>query len=459
MSNENARRELLSEAAERAIRYLDRIQARAVFPSEEALHNLTRLGGSLPDRGEAPSSVLRLLDELGSPATVATAGGRYFGFVVGGALPSSVAAHWLADAWDQNACLYDLSPVGAYVEEVALNWILDLLHLPSQSGGAFVTGAQMANFTCLAAARHAVLRRAGWDVESDGLFNAPPVTVIVGEEAHVTVLKALSLLGLGRNRVVTLPADSQGRIRLDGLPRIEGPAIVCVQAGNVNTGACDPVEQICSAARPSGAWVHVDGAFGLWAAAAAERRSLVSGIEAADSWATDAHKWLNVPQDSGIAIVRHPADLRAAMAISAAYLNPGERREPMQWVPESSRRARGVEVWAALLSLGRWGVHDLVERCCRYATAAADRLRAAGFEVLNEVILNQVLVSFGDDVLTRRIIRGIQADGTCWCGGTVWHGKAAMRISVASWATTEADIDRSLSAILNVASDEIAKSR
>jgi glutamate/tyrosine decarboxylase-like PLP-dependent enzyme len=457
MSSDNPCHALLFDAAERATRYLAQIPSRSVTPSNQALDEMKRLGGALPDQGENPSSVLALLDEFGSPATVATMGGRYFGYVIGGALPATVAAHWLADAWDQNVCLYSTSPVGAYLEEVALKWILDLLQLPADSGGALVTGGQMANFTCLAAARHAVLRRAGWDVENDGLFNAPPITVVVGAEVHATALKALALLGLGRNRVVTVATDEQGRMRVDELPRIDGPAIVCVQAGNVNTGAFDPIEEVCLAVHSSGAWVHVDGAFGLWAAAASTRRSLVSGIAAADSWATDAHKWLNVPYDNGIAIVRNPSDLRAAMSISSPYLNPGERREPMQWGPESSRRARAVEVWAALRSLGRQGVQDLVERCCRFAVVAADRLRDAGFEILNDVVLNQVLVSFGESALTQRIVAAIQADGTCWCGPSAWHGKTAIRMSISSWATTEADIDRSLSAIIRIAQDETEK--
>lgn len=454
MKFDNLYRELLSEAAQRAIRYVEQIENRRVFPSPEALNNLARLGGPLPQHPEAPHSILKLLDEAGSPGTVATTGGRYFGFVTGGALPATVAAHWLADAWDQNASLYALSPVAAYLEEVALDWLLGLFGLPSTAAGAFVTGAQMANFACLAAARHAVLDQVGWDVEKDGLFGAPPITVIVGEEVHATVLKALAMLGLGRSRALQVPTDGQGRMRVDALPRITGPTIICAQAGNVNTGAFDPISDISDKARPAKAWVHVDGAFGLWAGVADDRKHLLVGAEKADSWATDAHKWLNVPQDSGIAIVRNPDQLRAAMAITAAYLNPTKRREPMQWVPESSRRARGIEVWAALRSLGRHGLAELIERTCRHARMAADRLTRAGFRILNDVVLNQVLVSFGDAETTQRIIHGIQEDGTCWCGGTVWHGQTAMRISIASWATDEADLDRSLSAIIRIADAE-----
>jgi glutamate/tyrosine decarboxylase-like PLP-dependent enzyme len=448
--------DLLREASSRGIAYLQQIGERRVAPEENSIEDLIHMGGPLPEEGQDARTVIELLDRYGSPATVATMGGRFFGFVVGGALPATIAAHWLADAWDQNACLYDLSPVSARCEEIVLAWVLDLLDLPRDCGGALVTGAQMANFTALAAARHATLARAGWNVEEDGLFDAPPVTVVVGEEAHVTLLKALAMLGLGSKRVLTVPADSQGRMRPDALPRISGPAIVCAQAGNVNTGASDPLDEICAAARESGAWVHVDGAFGLWALAAPNRRHLVEGARAADSWAVDAHKWLNVPQDCGLAIVRDPASLRGAMAITARYLNPGQRREPMQYGPESSRRARAVEIWAALRNLGRRGVAELVERTCRHARRFAEGLRSAGFEVLNDVVLNQVLADFGDPVTTQCVIEGVQAGGTCWCGGTVWKGRTAMRISVSSWATTDEDVEKSLHAILRVASQNIA---
>jgi glutamate/tyrosine decarboxylase-like PLP-dependent enzyme len=401
-------------------------------------------------------SVLCLLDEVGSPATVASAGGRFFGGVVGGALPVTVAANWLAAAWDQNACLFDFSPVSAYLEDVALGWLVRLLELPPNSGGAFVTGTQMADVTALAAARGSVLRAVGWDVEEDGLAGAPPITVVVGEEVHATMLKALRLLGLGRSRVHLVPADSQGRMRASLIPRVEGPVIVCAQIGNVNTGASDPVGEICDASHGTGAWVHVDGAFGLWAKASPTRKHLLKGIDQADSWATDAHKWLNVPQDSGIAIVRDEAALRSAMAIHASYYpDPGSnKREPMYWGPESSRRGRAIEIWAALRSLGMEGVGDLIDRTCNYATRFADGLRAAGYQILNEVTLNQVLVSFGDDESTTRIIAAVQQEGTCWCGGTIWKGRKAMRISVSSWATTENDLAQSLEAILAIAATE-----
>jgi glutamate/tyrosine decarboxylase-like PLP-dependent enzyme len=449
-------RTLLFDAAERGVRYLEAIPGRRATPLPEDLDRMANLGGPMPETGRDPAAVLALLDHFGSPGTVSNTGGRFFGFVTGAALPATVAANWLAGAWDQNVCLRTLSPVGAYVEDIALAWLLDVLGLPAACGGSLVTGAQMANFTALAAARHALLERAGWNVEEDGLFGAPPITVIVGGEVHVTLLKALALLGLGRKRIVTVPADGQGRMRADMLPRLEGPALVCAQAGNVNTGASDPFAEICAWAHQANAWVHVDGAFGLWAAAAPARAHLVKGVANADSWATDGHKWLNVPQDCGVALVREPRHLHAAMSITSKYLNPGEKREPMQWSPESSRRARGIEVWAALRTLGKQGVAELIERTCRHAETFANRLRDAGFTILNEVVLNQVLVSFGDAAATARVIEGVQADGTCWCGGTVWRGHTAMRISVSSWATTEQDVEDSVAAILRVANRERA---
>jgi len=443
--------DLLRDATDRAARYLAGLSERAVAPDVAAVERLAGLGGPLPDGSSDPAGVLALLDDLGSAATVTSAGPRYFGFVVGGVLPAALAANWLAGAWDQDAGSLTTSPTATVLEDVALAWLLDVLGLPEHAGGAFVTGATMANFSCLAAARHAVLTRAGWDVESDGLFGAPPVTVVVGAEAHSSVFKALGLLGFGRRRVVAVAADGQGRMRADALPPLAGPTIVCLQAGNVNTGAFDPAAEIVPRAREAGAWVHVDGAFGLWAAAAPARAPLVAGVAGADSWATDAHKWLNVPYDSGLAFVRDGKALRAAMAITADYLPTSATRQPDNYTPELSRRARGVEVWAALRSLGRSGLADLIERDCRHAARFADGLRAAGHAVLNDVVLNQVLVAFGDDATTRRVIAGVQQDGTCWAGGTVWQGRAAMRISVSSWATTEADVARSLAAIVRVA--------
>jgi glutamate/tyrosine decarboxylase-like PLP-dependent enzyme len=443
---------LLGEAARRAGRYLDGLDDRPVYPAPDGLAGLASFDETLPEGPGDPLETLALLDEAGSPATVASAGRRYFGFVIGGSLPAALAANWLAVAWDQNAGLAAASPVASKLEAVALRWLLDALGLPAEAGGGFVSGATMANFSGLAAARHALLRRVGWEVEAQGLFGAPPITVIVGEEVHVSLLKALSLLGLGRERVVRVPADGQGRMRPEALPRISGPAIVCIQAGNVNSGAFDPAGEICSIAHEAGAWVHVDGAFGLWAVAAPALARLAAGVEQADSWATDAHKWLNVPYDSGLVFCREAENLRAALTHStAAYLVGDGQREPMEYTPEMSRRARGVEVWAALRSLGRSGLAGMVERCCRHARRFAEGLAAAGHEVLNEVQLNQVLVSFGDPDRTRGVIEALQQDGACWCGGTVWQGRTAMRISVSSWATTEEDVERCLEAILRAA--------
>ena len=395
--------------------------------------------------------VLEILDRIGSPATTGMAGRRYFGFVIGGSLPAALAANWLAGAWDQCPGLFAASPIGTVLEEVSLGWLLDVLKLPAQSGGAFVTGATVANFTALAAARHAVLARVGWDVEANGLFGAPPITVVVGEEAHPSLIKALGMLGLGRSRVIRIPVDSQGRMRAAELPPLNGPAIVCLQAGNVNTGAFDPAAELCAQAHARGAWVHVDGAFGLWAAASPTHAHLVEGAADADSWATDAHKWLNVPYDSGLAFVRDAETLKRAMAITAAYLPQGGHREPSQYTPELSRRARGVEIWAALKSLGRSGLADLIERNCRLARHFAELLQQAGCEILNEVVLNQVLVSFGNAARTRQVIERVQRDGTCWCGSTDWQGHTAMRISVSSWATRHEDVERSVAAILRAA--------
>jgi glutamate/tyrosine decarboxylase-like PLP-dependent enzyme len=443
--------ELLSNASKRAIRYLESLGERRVFPAPEVREHLAELEFEFPEGPISPDQVLATLDEIGSPAAVASAGGRYFGFVTGGSLPAAVAANWLASAWDQNVCYSVMSPAASKLEEVALRWLVDALGLPVGTGAGFVTGATMANFTALAAARHALLMNQGWDVEARGLYGAPEIKVVVGDEVHVSVLKALSMLGLGRARVIRVPVDGQGRMRAEALPDLDEMSIVCLQAGNVNTGAFDPATEVCAAAGSAGAWVHVDGAFGLWALADPTRAYLTAGIPQADSWAADAHKWLNVLYDSGLAFVRQPEHLRAAMSVSAAYLQQSEGREPGHYTPELSRRARGIEVWAALYSLGRSGLTDLIQRTCQLAVRFADGLRGMGFSVLNDVVLNQVLVSFGDAERTNQMIAALQEEGTFWAGGTVWQGQTAMRISVSSWATTEADIDRSLEAVKRVA--------
>lgn len=444
-------RSLLTKAFHYSLDYLESLDTRPVAPSPQAVEALQDLRVPLPDVCCDPGETIDLLDRYITPATMGMPGGRFFGFVIGGALPVTVAARWLATAWDQNAFAYSISPGVAELERIALGWLVEILGLPAGSGAAFVTGASAANFTALAAARQAVLYRLGWDVAADGLFGAPPIRVVVGAEAHPTLLKAITLLGLGRSRLEIVPVDGQGRMLHDALPSLDERTIVCTQAGNVNTGAFDPLREICERARQAGAWVHVDGAFGLWAAASPALACLVDGVGLADSWSTDAHKWLNVPYDCGLAFVRDPQDLRQAMAVSAAYLPEQGARNPSDYTPELSRRARGVEVWAALRTLGRQGLTELVERCCRHARRFAEGLTQAGYPILNDVVLNQVLVSFGEAETTRRVIAAIQSDGVCWCGGTVWQGQTAMRISVSSWATTDEDVERSLGSMLDCA--------
>jgi glutamate/tyrosine decarboxylase-like PLP-dependent enzyme len=454
----------LKRAADLAERYLDSLPSRPVAARASFGALMEALGGRLPDEGSDPTAVVERLAAAVEPGLVATAGPRYFGFVIGGSLPATVAADWLTSAWDQNAGLTVASPAAAAVEAVVAGWVLELLGLPPNATVGLVTGCQMANFTGLAAGRHAVLARAGWDVEQNGLTGAPAVEVVVGDEAHATIFSSLRMLGLGAGRVRRVAADGQGRMRPEVLERVladcMGPTIVCAQAGNVNTGGFDPLEEIAAVAHERGAWLHVDGAFGLWAAAAPGRRHLIAGLERADSWATDAHKWLNVPYDSGLVAVADGAAHRRAMAKHAAYLitAAAEERDNYDFTPESSRRARGFTLWAALTSLGRRGVADLVERCCRLAERMAARLSSSRYaKVLNDVVLNQVLVRFelpdgGDgDAFTRAVIAGVQREGTCWAGGTRWHGREAMRISVSGWSTTEEDIDRSADAIVAVA--------
>ena len=450
--NELSKRdEFLKHAGEIARKYALGIGERRVAPSEKELNDLAKFREPFPERPSDPWQIIEMLDQIGSPATVATTGGRYFGFVNGGTLPASLAANWLAGAWDQNAALRVMSPVAAELEEVVLRWVCEALGLPQNCEGGLVTCATTANFTALAAARYALLARAGWNVVDDGMFGAPPIDVVVGDEAHASILKALSLAGFGKKRVTQVAVDSQGRMRADKVPQLSERTILCIQAGNVNSGAFDPAAEICARAHEQGAWVHVDGAFGLWAAVSPKYRHLTDGFERADSWATDAHKWPNVNYDSGIVVVKDGTALRSAMTMTAAYLEGGARREPMHHTPESSRRARGVELWAALKSMGREGLCSLIERTCAHAQRFAEGFRKAGFEVLNDVVINQVLVSFGSAEATQRVIRAIQEDGTCWCGGTVWQGKSAMRVSVSSWATTEADVELSLEAILRIA--------
>jgi glutamate/tyrosine decarboxylase-like PLP-dependent enzyme len=458
---------LMRRTTDLALGYLDSLEGRPVAATAGRDGLLADLGGPLPEAGVDALEVVEDLARAADPGLVASSGPRYFGFVIGGSLPAALAADWLTSAWDQNAGLFAAGPAASVAEEVIGAWLIDLLQLPSGTSFGLTTGCQMAHFSCLAAARHAVLDRAGWDVEERGLFGAPEIDVVIGTEAHATIHTALQFLGLGRARVIAVDSDDQGRMRLDmlarDLPDGSRPVIVCLQAGNVNTGAFDPLGDAIDLVRSRcpNAWVHIDGAFGLWAAASPRLSHLVTGHEGADSWASDGHKWLNVPYDCGYAFVRDPEAHAAALSPkSAAYLVYGTaERDEFRWVPEFSRRARGFPTYAALRSLGRSGVADLIDRCCRLAVRMADGLRAAGegVEVLNDVVLDQVLVRFrgpggaDTDAYTRDVIKRVQDDGTCWLSGTTWHGMAAMRISVVNWATTDDDIDRSLAAILRAA--------
>ncbi len=453
----------LDEAAAQALKHLTGLPDRPVGVQASVEELRASLGGPLPLVPTDPRDVVAELAAAADPGLVATPSGRFFGFVIGGGTPAALAADWLTAAWDQNAGLFAAGPSASVVEEVAGGWLTELLGLPPSASVGFVTGGQMANLTALAAARHEVLHRAGWDVERDGLTGAPAVRILVGEERHSTIDRALRFLGLGTHSATTIAVDDQGRMGsaalADELSRAGGPTIVCTQAGNVNTGAFDPLGDICELAHDAGAWVHVDGAFGLWAAVSPALQHLVAGVERADSWATDAHKWLNVPYDSGIVVCANPAAHRAAMGIRASYLIHAEsgERDQMDYNPEFSRRARGFPVYASLRALGRSGVVDLVERCCALARRFAERLGAeADIEVLNDVVLNQVLIRFsaadGDhDAHTQRVVKRVQDEGTCWMSGTTWQGKTAMRISVTNWLTDEADVDRSVDAILRCA--------
>jgi glutamate/tyrosine decarboxylase-like PLP-dependent enzyme len=432
--------------------YINKTREDPVYPDQNAIENLSQLDKPLQDEPVNANDVLDFLNEFGSPATVKSTGGRYFGFVTGGSLPAAMSAKLLATVWDQNGALTLMSPVASAIENIAGKWLLEIFSLPADSGFGFVTGDTMANFTALAAARHSVLRNLGWDVVSKGLFSAPEINVIVGEEVHISVLKVLNMLGLGLERVIRVPVGEQGRMIAEKIPVSDDPTIICAQSGNVNSGAFDDIEAICKR-KGKNTWVHVDGAFGLWAAASPQKKYLVKGIELADSWATDGHKWLNVPYDCGIVFVRDKGTMFSSMsATSAAYIPTNTLSEPFQYVPEMSRQARAVSVWAALRSLGTSGLADLIEKNCNQAKQFADALTAAGFIILNDVVLNQVLVHFGDLEKTNSIIKNIQEEGVCWCGGTVWQGKPAMRISVSSWATTDEDVKISVQSIIKHAS-------
>lgn len=452
----------LGEAFERATTYLKDLPERPVGPRATAAELRHALGGELPQQSTDPQEVIAHLAKGVEDGLLPSGSGRFFGFVFGGATPAALAADWLTTVWDQNAGLYAASPAAAVVEEIAASWLVELFGLPRGTTVGFVTGAQMANFTGLAAARHEVLRREGWDVERDGLIGAPAIRVLAGAERHDTVDRALRFLGLGTSCIVPIEVDDQGRMRADALAEALAeattPTIVCAQVGNVNTGAIDPIAEICDIAHSKGAWVHVDAAFGLWATVSPALQPLTQGIDQADSWATDAHKWLNVPYDSGLVLCAHPEAHHAAMSVRASYLIHDEHgeRDALEFNPEFSRRARGFAVYAAIRALGREGIAEIVERCHTMARRFADTLAANGVAVLNHVVLNQALVRFGDDdELTRAVVRAVQQEGTCWMSGTTWQGKAAMRISVSNWTTNEEDIDRSAAAVLKCLSERL----
>jgi glutamate/tyrosine decarboxylase-like PLP-dependent enzyme len=451
LDSENRSR-LLTNASKMGIHFLDSLKDRRAFPSSEDLEKLKGFIEPIPEQPTDPDLTLWMLNEIGSKGTVANAGGRYFGFVIGGSNPVSLAANWLSGAWDQNSGLEVTSPIGATLEKVCSGWLSEILPVSKNAVAGFVTGVTVANFCGLAAARHSLLKKRGWDVQAKGLFGAPPIKVVIGEEAHGSLLKALSLVGFGRERVIKVPVDKQGKMIVEKFPDdIDDMTIVCLQAGHVNTGAFDPAAEIIPMVKNKGAWIHVDGAFGLWAGASPGKAYLTEGYESADSWATDAHKWLNVPYDSGIVLCSHPDDLRTAMSMEGDYLDQSGTRIPYQYTPELSRRARAVEIWAALHSLGRKGISDLIDRTCNYAQKFAYALSKEGYEILNDVIINQVLVSFGSAEVNEKIISEIQQEGTCWVGGSKLKGKSVMRISVSSWATTDEDVEKSLDAIIKIA--------
>lgn len=439
--------DILNEAARRAVLYREHLSTEPIRP--EPGHDLGELTGPLPEEGTDPDQVIKLIDEVVTPATMGFSSPRFYGWVIGSVYPVALAADWLTSSWDQNTVFHEASPGTVALEATALHWIRGLAGLPETTWGAFVTGTTVGNATGLAAARTAVLAEVGWDVTSKGLFGAPEVTVVVGDEVHPSLVKALGFVGLGRDRVVRVPVDDQGRMRADAFPTINGPAIVCLQAGNVNTGAFDPMAEIIPIAKQAGAWVHVDAAFGFWAAVSPTLRHLAAGMELADSWATDCHKYLNVPYDAGIVMVRDPSWLERVMSVNAEYLLPGQiGQDPGFYTPELSRRARGVPTYAVLRHLGRAGVVDLIDRTVRLARLFARRLAEEGFEILNDVVLNQVLVSFGDAEETRRVVRAVAEEGVMFAGPTVWQGRTAMRISVSGYATTDDDIEESVRAIL-----------
>lgn len=450
--------ELLNKAKEYAESYLATMNSKRIQVSDEARKNLQNLDFELQNESLTAEKVIDHMNKFIEPATMKMTSSKFFGFVIGGAYPVSIASNWLTTAWDQNTGLEFTTPATAAVESISAKWLLKLLELPEESATAFVTGATVANFTALAAARNHVFKQANWDVESDGLIGAPELNIIISQESHPTVYKSLAMLGLGRNRVTKVKTDDQGQMVIKSFPKIKDNTIIITQAGNINSGACDPIAEICDLVKNNNAWVHVDGAFGLWAKASSKHKYLLNGVEKADSWATDAHKWLNVPYDSGLAFVKHKHALKDAMAITASYL-PTENagRNPSDYTPELSRRARGVDIYAVLHHLGTSGVEELVNRCCDCAKQFAEGFKKAGYTVMNEVVLNQVVIDFGSEKINLAVLDAVQKEGTCWVGQTIWKNQTAMRISVSNWQTNSVDVDESLKIILSIA--DLVKSK
>lgn len=440
--------DIFEQAKAYAYEYMDGVYERRVYPGEESLANLAVFDEPLPEDPGDSSEMLRLLHQYGSPAAVAHTGGRYFGMVVGSVFPPVMAAKWLADTWDQLSALYITSPIIAVLEKISERWLVELFGLPRETVVGFVSGTSSAIQCGLAAGRHEILKRAGWDVNNKGLFGAPPFRVVLGAEAHSTVFKALAFLGLGKERVETVPVDEQGRMIASKVPELDDNTLLILQAGNVNSGSFDPLDEICDKANQAGTWVHIDGAFGLWAAASESKRHLVHGIEKADSWSVDGHKTLNTPYDCGMVLCKHPGALVSALQATGSYILYGEQRDGMLYTPEMSRRGRAVEVWATLKCIGRRGLDELVECLCQRADQAARELCDNGFHILNDVVFNQVLVTCDTPEVTLATAKSLQQAGECWCGTAQWHDTPVIRMSVCSWATTERDISRAVSAFV-----------
>jgi len=442
----NQDKAIYQQAMQYASDYLDTVRDRRVFPSDEAIARLAELDEPMPDNPETAEAVLNILHEIGSPATVAQGGGRYFGFVNGGVIPASLAARLLADVWDQNAGLFVMSPIASKLEALCERWLVELFGLPEGTVAGFVSGTSTATMVGLLTGRNALLKNQGWDVSKQGLFGAPPIRVVTSEQAHGTVRKALAIIGIGQAQIEWIPADAQGRLDATHLPELDNNTLVILQAGNVNSGAFDPFTEVCQKANQAGAWVHIDGAFGLWAAASKSTQHLTGGIALADSWSVDGHKTLNTPYDSGVVLCRDKSAMVSALQATGAYMQFSDNRDGMLFTPEMSRRARGIEMWALLKTLGRTGVDTMIKQLCDRAKLFAELLPEQGFHVLNDVVFNQVVVVCDTPELTQATLAQIQRDGVCWCGGSNWRGQPVIRISVCSWATTEDDVRLSVEA-------------